>query len=762
MIDLLKLFKGIEDRRIFVPYKMVPKEKGDGFDKIPYNGIHNLSTTNPEQWLTLAEAQAVAATHGLPGVGIVMTGGITRNSGGEETLVGFDFDGVDFAEFAPPFATYWERSPSGKGLRAFAWVPTEWAVEYVDSLKVQRAGCAHAEVYFGTSARFLTITGDVVEQRDKTVWRDKTDYIRSLKQLRWDEFTKWRGLNKASDRVAKQVAPAIPDGGQPITLATLPWLSEDQRALVTGTGQLDRSAIIHGLLIKLIDSGASQGDVLATIIETPALWQYALDHRNDNAGKALAFAKEEVGRAYLKSITGRQANLVAFNGKSQPEPPPLATVTPIRAVAPPDPVSAPPPVATSTTTTQATPDPAPVPAPFRGVMADAVNAVLAAANKPQPELATLAVLIAMAAGCGAYFMLPNGARLNLYGCGIACTGAGKEAPFTAAMSLANAAGADVKGKMASGQGFEDLLQDYRGLLVGVNEVAHYFGGMNSSGAQGYMIEFAGNLLALFTDSRGMYFCRSKTGVQGRTVKHPAVNFLGFATPEKLGESLKFDNIADGLLGRFLFVHSKRNLKPHRTHKTVAMPNNVKAAMLRMDLAQLAFRGEATTIAIDDAADKALDALLNEFYELEQATKSAFAKALHIRSYEKAERIAGVLAVYDNPASPVITPEHVEWARQFVRASDSTLLAFVGDYMHGGEVQQHAAELEGYLKENDFNSMRTSESEALKAGWVPRSVLLRRAKKLNAKQFSEALDYLTQTFLIEHRGGNEGLPAVRLL
>src|SRR3990167_1166234 len=239
MADLRKIFKEIKDRPIFVPFKMVWDKKRQKNDKIPCNSAHSLSTTNPEHWMTLQEAMDTVAAHNaacseerhLAGVGIVFTGGITRQ-GGADTLVGFDFDDVDFEKFEPPFTTYWEKSPSGKGLRAFAWVPSEWAARFVDSLKVQVPNCSHVEVYFGTSPRFLTITGGVMPTDYATPWINKYTYIRQLGPETLKEIAAWRGLNKASAAVAKMVAPAIPGGGQPVALATLSWLRDGQRPLM--------------------------------------------------------------------------------------------------------------------------------------------------------------------------------------------------------------------------------------------------------------------------------------------------------------------------------------------------------------------------------------------------------------------------------------------------------------------------------------------------------------------------------------------------
>lgn len=70
----------------------------------------------------------------------------------------------------------------------------------------------------------------------------------------------------------------------------------------------------------------------------------------------------------------------------------------------------------------------PMPEPFPGVMAEVVSAALATSPKPQPDLATLATLIAMASACDGYYFLPSGARLNLYGLGVGGDGHGQRYP----------------------------------------------------------------------------------------------------------------------------------------------------------------------------------------------------------------------------------------------------------------------------------------------------------------------------------------------
>lgn len=754
MADLLKIFKGIEDRPIFVPFKMVWDEKRQKNDKIPCNSAHNLSTTNPDQWMTLQAAMDMVAAHNaacseehhLAGVGIVMTGGIHTTMGGDGTLVGFDFDDVDFAKFAPPFASYWEKSPSGRGLRAFAWVPTEWAAQFVDSLGVQVPGCSHAEVYVGTSPRFLTLTGDMMPTDYKTPWRNKHDRIRSLGPETLKEIAAWRGLKKASDAIAKVVAPGVPDDGQLINLQRFN-LSIEQRHLVNGTGQIDRSAIIHGLIIRLLDADETQADVLATLIETPALWKYCTDHRAD-PDKALQFARDEIGRAYLKSQTGMRANLVAFNRKEEVvEEQPLAQVVPIRGVSSP---AKPDPIVPTPAVEPVTPAPKPkpaYPAPFPGPMEDVVTASLEVAYKPQPELTTLAVLIAMAASCGSFYARANGSRLNLYGLGVLPTAAGKNQPMQLAKRLARIGNTKLISAPASGEGLEDDLASNLGTLSVVDEVGHLIALTNSKKALPHHITLMKKILELFgAGSDSNFVSRSKSGKEARKIPNPAFNLIGFTTPEVLGQALTLGDIDNGLAGRMLFVTSDLDPKARLIDVALVIPESFQrtANDVRLGLHSLLLRGGPILVGLADDAQALRHALNDEFDQCGRGNSAPYERALCARSMENLEHVAGVLAVWDNPVKPMITRVHLEWAAQFVRASNAAVLGFVEDEMHNGDQQKNAAKLLKLLRKGVFTAQkgRASQVTALAAGLVPRALLLR-ASGLGTKELGYALDYLLQ-------------------
>jgi hypothetical protein len=411
-----------------------------------------------------------------------------------------------------------------------------------------------------------------------------------------------------------------------------------------------------------------------------------------------------------------------------------------------DPVTTAPPV---TAPQQATEAAASIkfPAPFRGPMLEAVEATLSSSQKQQPELCTLAALLGMSVGCSGGFALPSGMRLNLYGCGVADTGEGKEAPRHLGVGMACAAEARTIGKPASAAGLEDSLQSLKGLLIPVDEAAHFFEALVNPRTPPHLIELAGLILQLFSVSKSSYRTRVKASSEDHSsqlIEHPMVGFLGFSTPQKLGTALGVGNVEDGLLGRFLFCFGRPDASPRRINTSFRLPDSVVSRGEEIkQIIQKAPNPAEIGIVIQSDAEARLAELMLEFDAARRSSQSPFGKALLVRSLEKCERIAGVLAVWDQPAQPEVTIEHVGWAEQFIRASDLALMRFAGEYMHGGQVQSNAdrlLKLASRALRGEFKPQKPHEHTLMKQGIAPVSMLMR-AAKIDKRGFDEALSHL---------------------
>ncbi|MBL8329339.1 MAG: DUF3987 domain-containing protein [Rubrivivax sp.] len=433
----------------------------------------------------------------------------------------------------------------------------------------------------------------------------------------------------------------------------------------------------------------------------------------------------------------------------------------------------------ATVTPQALEAPHGFPEPYPGVMAEAVAAGLRVAPKPQPELTTLAVLTGMAAGCPGRYRLPGDGRLNLYALGLAETGAGKDLPRRVGVEIANLAGAAVIGEPASGQGLEDALTPGQGMLVAIDEAAHMLAAMNDANAPAHLKVLAGNLLKLYSAGSGHYACRvrartKETGAASRGIANPCLNVLGFTTPESLGTAVSAANVGDGLLGRVLMVSGRSGVRPRLLRGGLDLPDLVRTAAAKVCEADNALAFGAGTALIDiDVADEAKPQLEQLLVRLDDEAnapqQSPFARAVLQRTFEKALRIAGVLAVWDHPPAPVISLAHLAWAERAVRASNEAMLAFITGAMHEGPTQANAARILDVVRKalrGELRADRGGEAEALAKGWVPASLVLRRSK-LAAREMTDAVQHLKAAGEIEvgaekRDGAKGGTRIVQLL
>lgn len=203
------------------PSGKIPKE--------PYQVNGTLAHTNkPETWATLADVQAVFATGGWDGIGMIMHG--------LAGVVGIDLDKARDPETGKPvneaFATaitcgsYCEVSPSGTGYRIFgkADLTKGWQAKDNDERGFEIYGCE--------DIRYLTVTGQRVEGAPDEL-RDVTELIAWLKRS-GDEYKK----QKEAEKRATNVLPLKRD----FAVGGVPALG-------------DRSSRFYGTVCKMKEGG---------------------------------------------------------------------------------------------------------------------------------------------------------------------------------------------------------------------------------------------------------------------------------------------------------------------------------------------------------------------------------------------------------------------------------------------------------------------------------------------------------------------------
>jgi putative DNA primase/helicase len=286
-------------------------------NKTPNNGLSRLSKSVPEHWMTRAEAQQLVAQYRnneildnrLTGVGMVVVN--TTVIDGQRLII-IDADGivgaytgvyeekvldpVGAADALPAFAlmnqipTYWEASPSGTGLHAYALVPDDWAAKYANAGHIAFPGCHHVEIYTGDAPQYATVTGVAVNGLP-------------ISHLDDDALALLAGLLEQAKEAKASTTLLDLGGGTPFDLTKINGLNSTHRQLLQGeipVGQ--RSPIFRGLLIAVMNDpdGYTLPDIKASVLENDHLLNYLKKHTDP-----VKFADSEIKGAWALSIPGR-------------------------------------------------------------------------------------------------------------------------------------------------------------------------------------------------------------------------------------------------------------------------------------------------------------------------------------------------------------------------------------------------------------------------------------------------------------------------
>jgi hypothetical protein len=360
------------------------------------------------------------------------------------------------------------------------------------------------------------------------------------------------------------------------------------------------------------------------------------------------------------------------------------------------------------------------PGAFQGVMADVVNATLMASHVKQPRLAVMGALMGMAGSIGGHYKLASGMRLNLYGLNISPSGSGKDLVRRAAKAIVFAAQATPIGCPASGQGLQDAINETGPTFVETDEAGHLFASMSAKNAGAHSVELGKMLLELFSAGFGPYATRLKAksanNAPSRVIQNPTVSFFGSTTTERLASALTEDNVTDGLIGRFLFAvgSTKKDQAFTWSAPEFEPPQSVLSAGLVLAYAA----GGEKMIGRGPGVVPLMSTWAQGYWAVATGSKQRVLRAFATRSIEKIERVAGVLAVWENPENPVMSVEHITWAKQFVDYSNTEVCRFVEhDMVVDSPIIAGAKRLMDKLE----GLVAKGKS---KDGWVTRSAVMR--------------------------------------
>jgi hypothetical protein len=265
----------LKAQKRWAPWKALWKEEQQKYDKVPcrLDGF-GLSTAQVQRWYSYESALAALhdVRHGFAGLGFNVTGCTD--------LIALDLDRCVSAQGIAPWAlevmetvaSYTELSPSGTGLRAFVHgsVAQDW--------QNHERGL---EVYAGHRPRFLTVSGHRLAQYNPAIVPIAPGVMQAL-----------AAQYRKSQPSAEVINLQQPDLGQALHRdelvdLDLPYAVTD--FLCHGSHRGDRSAQVHASGVALYAAGLTDAQVFATLVDNPFSMEVALDHRGQDAERAMTY-----------------------------------------------------------------------------------------------------------------------------------------------------------------------------------------------------------------------------------------------------------------------------------------------------------------------------------------------------------------------------------------------------------------------------------------------------------------------------------------
>lgn len=653
------------------------------FAKVPYDPVNPreyANTMDPESWGTFEQATAAAELYDR-GVGFVF-----RDGGG---IFGIDVDSIE--KVAPEnreaalklreliwnnFPTYCEASPSGRGLHYIGYGSLPEGMRGIKDTKYQ------IEIYdFG---RYFTVTGDVLGERYQM-----TDCQLALTELTMTfspvaDGEGWVSTDEKDDRSLEDIIATVRRWQNGQHFEFLMGLSGATQQDILAQYRHDHSSADFALL-NYIGNATKDRDKAVELFRRSPLWR----------GTKGGYSTEE---SYINGYVLRQSLERVWNERERKEAGQRAAIEQGREIA-----TRMMHKGASAATNQViqgnkygldlpgvdlTNDGLTLPP---GNMGEFVKAVYQASFNPSLAY-TLAVCFAFASGiCG------RGYRFGRAGCNTFFLVAGKS---TTGKSQAIDTLLFLLSKV-KGLGLTDRPLVDRVINTGAKSTQGMHDHFLKVPAGAWFTDECASMLNALTEPKGttdqelkdsinkLYDAAqpgklwslnaSRASAEKKAVNCLSIGVAWFTTLEKMYDNLTVNEAKDGFLSRFIPIFNEGELGPDNYGQLDQFPERVNDVLKTLasqasvfDMLLATPQGESKLVRVqidDDAADR-----LNRFND---AARNVARRAQREKDElpevyvavgrvgSTAQRLATVMAAWDNPIMPTITDEHVKWAIQFV-------------------------------------------------------------------------------------------------
>lgn len=336
-----------------------------------------------------------------------------------------------------------------------------------------------------------------------------------------------------------------------------------------------------------------------------------------------------------------------------------------------------------------------------GFVGELAQYIYHSSTRPVPEVGIAAAIGLCAGVIGRQYNI-SGTGLNQYLILLAKTGVGKEGMANGIERLVKSVREEVPalqtflgpGAFASGQAMVRTLDEKPCFVSILGEFGLLLQAMTDSRAGGNSVVLRRVMLDLYSKSgkssilySSAYSDKEKNT---KTLFAPAMTLLGESTPETFYGGLDQQQIADGLIPRFLVMEYKGE-RPDRNRGAFESPPEVLRKRFA-DFISTALQMQANNSWQEVQLSSEAEHLLDNFdrfcdRKIRDGQNDAL-RQLWNRAHLKALRLAGLLAATDRQHEPVVNEQEAQWAMDLV-IRDTTAIAErfdAGDIGSGESVQ----------------------------------------------------------------------------
>lgn len=379
-----------------------------------------------------------------------------------------------------------------------------------------------------------------------------------------------------------------------------------------------------------------------------------------------------------------------------------------------------------------------------GLVGEVTKYINSQCRYPRENLAVISALVSVGNIGGLYHKLENNKiSSNLFAFCIAGSATGKEAVLQATNDLHITAGvaAAIHGSIKSEQEIVRNLIRHQAAFYNIDELGLFLRKLNmshKSGGASYLQGIIGMLMAAYSKSSGNLLLSgdvkdeikkdlnreiaalNKQADDGKSIvdsriealiatlnnidnglSKPFLSMIGFSTPSTFNESVSFEQITSGFIGRSIIINEPdTNPKRKRCFVAPGMPDDLITQIRSLSITdgdydtqqrRIESNGSFNIITTGREAQQALEDAADWFeQEADKHTEKTGFEAVVRRGYEMIEKISFILAI----GEPNRTLAHVEWATEYIKRDIEykTLLAYSNVKEKSNPIESMAAKI----------------------------------------------------------------------